>query len=127
MGLADRTEPVNVLGASRKPNGFLDSVNRRCFEDAAPVPSLFTSFGWDFGEGRRRDSAGGQPGPDQVAERLSQASNGSPGATARMFSSDERAWREAERVEAKSAQARRRTEGPLVTAAPMLSLVANCR
>jgi len=67
--------------------------------------SHWDRFGWDVGEGRRSDSAGGQPEPEEVAERPSQAPNGSAARLRDSISHDERAWREAKRAGAKSAQA----------------------
>src|SRR5437762_12397243 len=37
----------------------------------------FMRFGWDVGDGRRRDSEGGKLGPEEVAERPRQDANGS--------------------------------------------------
>jgi hypothetical protein len=83
----------------RRASWFSESDLRRL-----PSPAGANRFGWDVGEGSRRDSAGGQPGPEEVAERPSQAPNGSAARLARLFSRDERTWRKAKRAGAKSAQ-----------------------
>src|SRR5439155_24346739 len=49
-------------------------------------------FGWDVGDGRRSDSEGGeQRGPQEIAERPSQAPNGKRQATASPSSRNEHA------------------------------------
>jgi hypothetical protein len=72
-------------------------------------------FGWDVGEGSRSDSAGGQPGPEEVAERPSQAPNGSAAFLRKFSSRDERArsgtegaWSSGEKGRPKAREVKRR-------------------
>ena len=83
------------MGDRGRKGHFRGSLAARFAPRAASFPSY--CFGWDVGEGRRRDSEGGQPGPEEVAERPSQSPNGSAARLRKLFSRDERAWSAAPR------------------------------
>jgi len=77
--------PSHEQASARKMDGFAHATGL----------TMNTRFGWDVGEGRQSDSAVERIAErKEVAERPSQAPNGSAARLRDSLSRDERAWRE---------------------------------